>query len=108
MPRFIGTFGFSHGYSRCYTVVTAETEDEANEEMQRRYQGYWSRVHPSEKAAGVTAHNLLKIEPGVRPPFKEFGKYHLQSWLIERGIPFEHTDDVEQLVELADNHWQEN
>lgn len=108
MPRFIGTFGFGHGYARCYTVVTAETKEEAQEEMRRRYHGYWSNVHPSEEAAGVAEHNLLKIEPGVRPPFREFGKYHLQSWLIERGVPFEHNDDVNRLRDLAEEYWEEN
>ena len=108
MPKFIGTFGFGHGYAKCYTVITAATKEEAQEEMQERYQGYWSMVHPSREAAGVERHDLLKIEPGVRPPFVEFGKYSLQSWLIERGIPFEHDDAVSRLVELAEEYWQEN
>jgi hypothetical protein len=108
MPIFIGTFGGSHGYSRCFTEIEADTKEEAEEEMQRRYQGYWSMVYPSREAAGVEEHNLIQIEPGVRPPFEKFGTYALQSWLIERGVPCEHTDTQERLAELATDYWQEN
>ena len=105
---FIGTFGSNHGYAQCYTEISADTEEEAEQIMRERYQGYWSMTYPSREAAGVEEYNLLKIEPGVCPPFEKFGKYSLQSWLIERGIPCEHTDEVDQLVELATEYWQEN
>lgn len=108
MNKFIGTFGSNHGYARCYTEVSAATKDEACKIMQERYQGYWSTVYPSEKDAGVGRYGLLKIEPGVCPPFERFGRYTLQSWLIERGVPFEHDDAVIQLVDLATDYWQEN
>lgn len=108
MPKFIGTFGSNHGYAHCYTVVEAPTEDDAKTIMQERYQGYWSMVYRSEKEAGVAQFGLLKIEPGARPPFQKFGKHTLQSWLIERGVPFEHNDDADRLLFLADEYWQEN
>jgi hypothetical protein len=75
--------------------------------MNERYEKKWSRLYASEAEAGVTEHKLLKIEPGVRPPFEKFGKFSLQSWLIERGVPFEHNDEQPRLAELADEYWQE-
>lgn len=52
MPRFYGTFGFSHPLDRHYIVVEAPTEDMARAVMFDKFKAGWAFIYNAEEFEG--------------------------------------------------------
>lgn len=62
MNEYIFTFGFGQQHENCYTVIKANTSNEAREEMHRRYGEKWSMQYDSRDEAGVEKWGLREIK----------------------------------------------
>lgn len=82
MPEFYFTWGYGQGHDRCYTIIEAETEIKAREEMTLRWGPKWGFVYSSAEEAGVEDFDLKYIEtlPCSPPCIGLFGTCANSSW----------------------------
>lgn len=67
MPEFYFTFGFGQHHaggslSGHYTIIKAETDNDARAIMHKRRGNKWASSYPSRERAGVDKYNLTFID----------------------------------------------
>ena len=65
MQEHIFTFGFGHYLANCYTVIKAETAEQAREKMFEKYGRHWAFQYPSREAAGADRFDMREVPFGT-------------------------------------------
>lgn len=62
MKDFYFTFGCGQVHENCYIIISAESSNEAREEMFRWFGNKWASQYNSAEDAGVVKFNLRRIK----------------------------------------------